>query len=243
MEKKFIKFCREKYKTLIPLMVVLVLLITLYFLYREYKYDNYRDRREVEVYQVFGGIKTEYTAIITYNLKGNIVGVEAKNKKIEYDATPIYYKDKEEVLFPEEMIVAMPLREGSQYRVYKYSSYINDDSINKIRNGLDTGVYDYFFMYDGEELFFFPYDIELLINGSVYRNLSRASFATLVGNNTLMYYDYASGESEVIEIEGKNVSVRSEYINVNLTERYFTSFNERVLLSRPYNLQGLYKSN
>ena len=201
MGKKFIKFCREKYKTLIPLMVVLVLLITLYFLYREYKYDNYRDRREVEVYQVFGGIKTEYTAIITYNLKGNIVGVEAKNKKIEYDATPIYYKDKEEVLFPEEMIVAMPLREGSQYRVYKYSSYINDDSINKIRNGLDTG------------------------------------------NNTLMYYDYASGESEVIEIEGKNVSVRSEYINVNLTERYFTSFNERVLLSRPYNLQGLYKSN
>ena len=30
--------------------------------------------------------------------------------------------------------------------------------------------------------------------------------ATLVGNNTLMYYDYASGESEVIEIEGVKVS-------------------------------------
>ena len=51
------------------------------------------------------------------------------------------------------------------------------------------------------------------------------------------------GSSEILEIEGKNVSVSSEFINVSLTERYFTSFNNRVLLSRPYNLKTLYKNN
>ena len=40
---------------LIPVMVVFVLLITVYFLYREYKYDNYRNKKEEEVYQYFGG--------------------------------------------------------------------------------------------------------------------------------------------------------------------------------------------
>ena len=155
----------------------------------------------------------------------------------------VYYKDKEEVLFPKEMIVAMPLREGSQYRTYKYASYINDDSIHSIKNGSDTGVYDYFFMYDGEELFFFPTEVTLSIDSKEYRTLSGASYVSVVGNNTLVYYDYKSEESEVIEIEGKLVEVTSEYIKVNLTERYFMSFNDRVLLSRPYNLPVLYKTN
>ena len=90
MGNKLKKFFHEKYKILIPIMVVFVLLITLYFLYREYKYDNYRDKRETEVYQYFGGIRTDYTAIITYNLKESIVDINPKDKKIEYDGTPIY---------------------------------------------------------------------------------------------------------------------------------------------------------
>ena len=44
-KKKIKKFFLEKYKILIPIMVVFVLLITLYFLYREYKYDNYRNKQ------------------------------------------------------------------------------------------------------------------------------------------------------------------------------------------------------
>ena len=69
------------------------------------------------------------------------------------------------------------------------------------------------------------------------------SYISLVGGYTLTYYDYESDTSEILEIEGKNVSVSSEFINVSLTERYFTSFNNRVLLSRPYNLKTLYRNN
>ena len=79
MKKKIVNFFQKRYKVLIPIMVVLVMLITIYFLYREYKYDNYRDKRDTEVYQVFGGIKTDYTAVITYNLKGNIIEIAGKD--------------------------------------------------------------------------------------------------------------------------------------------------------------------
>ena len=81
--EKVINFMKQRYKIFIPVMVVFVLLITMYFLYREYKYDNYRNKEEVAVYQYFGGMKNEYTAIVTSNLKGVIVDVSAKDKKIE----------------------------------------------------------------------------------------------------------------------------------------------------------------
>ena len=76
-------------------------------------------------------------------------------------------------------------------------------------------------MYDGEELFFFPTEVTLSIDGKEYRTLSGASYVSVVGNNTLVYYDYKSEESEVIEIEGKLVEVTSEYIKVNLILHIF----------------------
>ena len=110
--KKIIDFCKERYKILIPIMVVFVLLITIYFLYREYRYDNYRNKQEVAVFQYFGGIKNEYTAIVTYNLKDDIIDVSAKDKKIEYDSTPIYYEKEKKIIFPSEMNITFPIKNG-----------------------------------------------------------------------------------------------------------------------------------
>ena len=91
---KIIQYVKKNYRMLIPVMVVLVLLVTVYFLYREYKYDNYRNKQEVDVYQYFGGVKNEYKAIVTYNLDDKIVDITSKDKSVEYDSTPVYYKDK-----------------------------------------------------------------------------------------------------------------------------------------------------
>ena len=43
-------------------------------------------------------------------------------------------KDMKKVLFPSEMLAAFPLREGSQYKLYKYATYENIDSIHTIKN-------------------------------------------------------------------------------------------------------------
>ena len=119
--KNVIEFIKQRYKIFIPIMVVLVLLITVYYLYREYKYDNYRNKQEYDVYQYFGGVRKDYKAIITYNLKDIIIGIEDKEKEIQYDSTPVYFASEEKILFPNEMSIVFPLQDGNQYKLYKYS--------------------------------------------------------------------------------------------------------------------------
>lgn len=240
--KNIVNFCKEKYKILIPIMVAIVLFVTIFFLYREYKYDNTRNKEEVAVFQYFGGMKIDYTAIITYNLKNSIVGLEAKNKKIGYNTLPVYYNDLEKVIFPQEMNIVFPLREGSQFKLYKYATYYNDDNIHYIKNNTDLGIYDYFFLYDGKDVFFFPDEVTLKINDREHKKLGSMSYVSVVGGLTLIYYDTASETSEVIELDGDVVTVESEHVNVNISERYCLSFGKKVLLMSPNNLNPVFKT-
>lgn len=237
--EKIIEYFKKEYKIIIPLVVVIVLLISIYFIYREYRYDNYRNKVEDDVYQYFGGIRNDYRAIITYNLKDVIVDVKAKNKKIEYDSTPIYYKDINKVIFPHEMSIVFPLKDVSQYKLYKYSTYEFINEMHEITNENNSNYYSYFFLYDGNNLFFFPDEVTLYVNNSEYTKLGKMSYVSVVGGYTLTYYDKEKDKSEVIELDNDIVSVKNEQINVNLTEKYTTMFNKKVLLTNPYNLNSL----
>lgn len=234
--KKILNFCRKQYKLLIPIMVGVVLLVTVFFLYKEYKFDNMRNRKEIPVFQFFGTLKENYTAIVTYNLKNSIVDVTSKDRKIEFDSVPIYYEDGSKVIFPKEMNIAFPLREGSQFKIYKYSTFYKEDDVNFIINNTDLINYDFFFLYDGSDLFFFPDEVTLNIDGIEYKTLGAMSYVRVVGGLTLIYFDTNSDSGEAIELDGKNVSVSSKYINVNISERYFMSFKNKVLLTTPNNL-------
>ncbi len=237
--KKVIDFCKQRYKVLIPIMVVFVLLITMYFLYREYKYDNYRNKQDTLVYQCFGGKKIEYTAIVTYNLNDVIVDIKARDKTIEYDSTPIYYQENDKVIFPEEMSIVFPVKEGSQYKIYKNAVYENIENKHYIKNNTNRAEYSYFFLFDGKGLFYFPDAVMLKINGKEHTKLSGMSYVKIIGGNSMEYYDKDKDKTEVIEIEGKKVSVSSDEINVNLSERYTESFGKKILLMSPYNLNSL----
>ena len=237
--KRIMDFFRNQYKVLIPVMVVFVLLITVYFLYREYKYDNYRNKQNAAVFQYFGGIKNEYTAIVTYNLKNVIVDVTPKDKLIEYDSTPIYYKKENKVIFPNEMSAVFPVKDGAQFRVYKYATYEFNNDNHYITNGADTNAYNYFFLFDGSGLYFFPDEVTLLIDNKEYKKLSPMSYVHVVGGYTMTYYDMENDESKVIEVEGKKISISNDYADIDLNERYCLSMNQRVLLVPPYNLNAL----
>ena len=220
-------------------MVVFVLLVTVYFLYREYRYDNYRNKQEVSVYQYFGGIRNEYTAIVSYNLKNVIVDIEGKDKKINYNSTPIYYLDEDRIIFPNEMSIVFPLKDGSQYRLYKYAVYEGIDKQYSIVNGKDSGVYNNFFLFDGEGLYFFPDEVTLKINDKDYVKLSKNSYAEVVGGYTLTYYDKETNKSDILEIDGKRIRAVNDYLDLSLTERYFVIYDKKVLLKPVYNLDAL----
>lgn len=237
--KKVIDFIKKKYKILIPIMVVFVLLITIFYLYKEYKYDNYRNKVEYNVYQYFGGKKKEYTAIVTYNLKDVIVGIEDKNKRIQYDATPVYFVDQEKILFPSEMSIVFPLQDGNQYKLYKYTTYENKDGIYRVVSGRDNGIYNHFFLFDNKGLYFFSDSVTIKIDGEDYVTLGANSYAEIVGGYTLSYYDTENNKSEMIEIDGKKVTAVNNNLDLSLSDRYFYVFGRKTLLIPSYNLNGL----
>ena len=240
--KKFFDFCKKRYKVLIPVMVAIVLLLTIFFLYKEYKYDNTRNKEEVTVFQYFGGVRVDYTSIITYNLRNSIVDIEAKDRVIEYNTVPLYYEDKSNVIFPVEMSIVFPLRDGSQFKLYKYATYYNEDGVHFIKNNIDLGTYSDFFLYNGKDVFFFPEETTLKINGKEYKKLGSMSYVSVVGGYTLIYYDTTTDTSEAIELEGDSVTVVGNNINVNVGERYFYSFSNKVLLMSPNNLNPVFKT-
>jgi len=240
--KGIIKFCKERYKLLIPIMVAVVLFVTIFFLYREYQYDNTRNKEEVSVYQYFGGVRVDYTSIITYNLRNSIVNIEPKDKVIESNTVPIYYSDNSKIKFPVEMNIVFPLRNGSQYKLYKYATYYNEDTVHFIKNNIDLGNYSDFFLYDGKDVYFFPEETVLKINNKDYKELGAMSYVSVVGGYTLIYYDTATNTSEAIELEGDIVTVVGNNINVNLSDGSFYSFSNRVLLSSPSYLNPVFKT-
>lgn len=240
--KNIVSFFKKKYRVLIPIMVIIVLSVTIFFLYREYQFDNTRNKVETPVFQYFSGVRVDYTAIVTYNLKDSIVEVEAKNKTIENNTVPIYYDDLSNIIFPVEMTIVFPLRNGSQFKLYKYATYYNEDDVHFIKNNTDLGNYSNFFLYDGKGVFFFPEETTLKINDKEHVKLGAMSYVNIVGGYTLIYYDVATDTTEVIELDGDIVTAVGENINVNVSEKYFYSFSSKILLHGPNNLNPVFKT-
>ncbi len=237
--KKIIDFCKERYKVLIPIMVVFVLLIAIFFVYREYRYDNYRDKSDVKVYQYFAGRKTAYTATITRNLKKIIIEVEAKGEEIEYDATPIYYQDDDMVLFPSDMTIVFPLKGGTLYRLNKYTLYGVEDETHKLMYGTNSSDEGHFFLSDGSGLYFFSDKVDLKINDEDYLTLSKGSYVQVIGGYTLVYYDRENDKSKVIDIASKSVKVENDNVKIDLLDHAFYVFGKRSLINLPYTLNPL----
>jgi hypothetical protein len=92
------------------------------------------------------------------------------------------------------------------------------------------------------DVFFFPDKTTLKINDKEYKELGPMSYVNVVGGLTLIYYDTATETSEVIELNDDVVTVVNSNINVNVSERYFTSFGNKVLLFTPTNLKPVFKT-
>ena len=239
--RNIVKFLKEKYKILIPVMVVIVLLVTMFFLYKEYIYDNKRNKEEVPAFQYFNSVRVDYTGVFTYNLKKALVDVSAKDAKINFGSIPIYYKDLSKVIFPREMSIVFPQSSGSQYKLSKYAIFYKLEEVNFIKSETNEENYSGFFLYNGDGLYFFPDETLLKINGKEYKKLGAMSYVNLVGTS-LIYYDPSDDKAEIIELNNEKVTVTNDYLDLSIRETCFYSFDNKNLLFSPNNLRPLFKT-
>ena len=233
---------KKSYKIIIPVVAIIVLIVAVFYFYREYKYNNYKDKKEVKVYQYFSAVKTNYDLVITKNLKGVIIDIASKGKTIYFDSTPIYYTNEDKVLFPQEMSVIFPYMEAPQYKAFKYAIYDYNEEEHYLTNEKTRKNYKHFFMFDGINLFFFPYEATLKIAGHEDIKLSGMSYVKFV-TDTLIYYDKVTEKSDFIELNKEIITVECDDYKVNIRNKYYERMSEKILLFEPSVLKSINEMN
>lgn len=226
---------KKNYKILIPILIILVILVVGIFIFSDYTYKNKREVKEVSVYQYYTSDKLEYTLNISYNRNNKILSIVPKGLTIEYSSIPLYYQEDNTVLFPREMIVVFPLKDTREYQTDAYTTITNSDNVYYLNNNGEDVEYSYFFLHDGSDLYFFPYEVEVYIDDTYYITLSAMSYLTTSGGYTLEYYDRESDKLEEVDIENKVVSVKSDIFDINVSFDYMTIYNREVMLSSSTN--------
>ena len=107
-ENKIVSYLKENYRLIIPIALMIVVFIAAIIYYKVTIFDNYTKDSEEKVYQWFYSQKTEYTGIVSKNRKNEIANFKAKDAEIRFDSTPVYYQEKDIVIFPSKMSVVMP---------------------------------------------------------------------------------------------------------------------------------------
>lgn len=207
-------FIKNKYNVLIPIFLLLVLLIAVLLYSKEYKNNRYAVVDEVDVYQYFSGVKMEYVAEIGRNRKKVVLEYENKDFAVSLDSTPVYIKDKDNVIFPKEMSIIFPLKTreyqvNALAEVYKENDlfYLNVRNLNK--------SFDHFFFFDGNNLYFFVDAVTLTV-GKKKIELSPMSYVNASYMNFVEYYDYDSDTYKTINITNEEVIVKNDYMTVNV---------------------------
>lgn len=232
---KVIDFVKEKYKVFIPILFILVILIVGFFFYNEYKYEYTLEKKTYKVYKEVLGSKLDFDMDIYTNKRGIIKKLNS-NKDVSFDSNPIYFDGKDKVLFAQNMDIVFPYENNTEYMVSKYSLYEKKGNLHYINNEGNNKDYLYFFMYDGDDLYFFIDEVNLYIGGTEYTKLSGMSYVSLVGD-TLIYYDKDSDKTEAIDINSDDsVSIENKFISIDMRSN---KLGKSKLLSN--NLDGLSK--
>lgn len=226
---KIVKFLKENYKLIIPISLMIVIFIAFIVYYKISILDNYREYKEENVYQYFYGKRYDYKAKIGVNRKKEIVELSTTDYDITFDSTPIYYKNKDVVVFPSNMSVVMPTLNCSEYLASKYSSItkLKDNYILKTQKyASKLGRY---FLYDGKDLYFFLDEVKISV-GNKEITLSPMSYVVAT-STTLSYYDKKTDTYKTIsDLNGDSVA-EGEYYKINLTTDQIDYYGDEVILT------------
>lgn len=227
---KIKKFFAEYGKLIIPITLIFVLFIAFLIYYKFSVYDGIVREEKGSFYQYFFSEKYEYNGVVSFNKMDVIVDFTTSDYDIKFDSTPIYYKDKNMVIFPSDVSVVMPTLGCSEYRALKYS-YITKSKDNYI---LTTKKYSdklgRYFLYDGNDMYFFLDKVTLTV-GERNIELSPLSYVIARYDDYIYYYDKDSDVFESINISGDEGYVKNDYYKIFVSLDKLDYFGNNVILS------------
>ena len=223
------EFFRNNYKLFIPIALMIVLFAAFFFYYRVSLSNAFRVDTEGSFYQYFYNKKYEYNGVVSKNKKGVIVDFVGDEDIVE-DSTPVYYKDEDTVLFLSDMSVVMPTFNCSEYMASKYSYIEYIDNGYKLTTNNYSDNLGHYFLYDGDDLYFFIEDTILSVNGEEIE-LSAFSYVVCKYRDYISYYNKENDEYRTISIDNDEVSVSNDYYNVLVSRDIIDYYGTNVILT------------
>ena len=228
-KEKIINFIKENYKLIIPISLIVVLFIAALVYYKVSIYDTYKKDTKDKFYQWFYGKKYEYNGVVSTNRKDEIVDFKTNDYEINFDSTPVYYQNKNIVIFTSNMSVVMPTLNCAEYLAPKYS-YITLKKSNKI---LTTQKYNnklgHYFLFDGKDLYFFLDEVKLKIDKQEI-TLSPLSFV-IANRNSILYYDKESDTYKTINTTYDKSTVENDYFKLYISKDNIDYYGTNVILT------------
>jgi len=224
------RFIKKNYRYLIPILFVIILGLALIIYFYEYKNNRYVKIENINVYQYFANTKFEYELDISRNNKNLITSIDSGNYNVNFDSTPIYVTDSSKVIFPTDMNIVIPIKNFSQYRSIAYLELELKNDLVYLNTNKFNRALDYFFLYDGDDLYFFVDEVTIQVNGDEI-NLSKFSYLKLKYQNTLEYYDKENDNYYQIDLNKDDVIVTNDYLNLNVSTDKVDYFGQPYLLT------------
>lgn len=229
---KIKEIIQKHYAILIPIILIIVLLLAYAIFNIQKYYTNYSKTETNELYTFFAGQKIKDKFSIKTNRRNEVIEL-SQNKDIEA-YTPIYNKERNKVIFPNDMTIVLVNENYKQKKVNKYTTISYDNTNTKYT--LKTTSYekelDNFILYDGTDLYFLPEESILYIDNEKIE-LSPMSFVICNNNNSLEYYNNENDKYTIKEIKNEKINLKSNNYNINLNEDKIERTSNLILLTKP----------
>ena len=198
---------------------------------------------KMELYQYFAGKKYEYGAGATIDFGGEIVRLSDFNKNINLDSTPIYIKNEKKMILPEMMEIVTYNNNGEYFRTgNKLSTIVIEDETAderiRIRTGGEDKYFDEGFLYDGNDLYVFPYGAVITIDENEYA-LGKMSYLKIGNGAQVELYDYEI-DSYITVDDFSEVLMKNEYCTLDVVSDFLTCGTKSKILVKDFSEFRIY---
>ncbi len=234
MKTKFFKLKNKKNVVIITTLIVITLVLiffAIYFITRYYKSLNRveYDTKESSLYSYYTNIKYEYTGKVTLVRDGNITNIETSNDDtIQTNSIPIYYsEDTTSVILPQNMGLYLNNKKKLKTTYFAELSYdvANTGTQVYLKNNNKNIYIDKGFLYDGNDLYFFPYETKVVVDGITYE-LTPLSYVIACYRDQVEIYDRQNDKYIIIEKTKDDVIAYVDSLVINLTTD-MVNYNEK----------------
>lgn len=169
---------------------------------------------DAKLYQYFNEQRFDYDTKLVLSNKDEITELKINDETVTLDSTPFYWQKEKKVLFPQTMSVVFPRENGLQRRVPYFTILDGTNIDNYLKYNTTSYALYNSFLYDGNDLYFFPNETVIEIDGKKY-NLTPYSYAIVRYDKECILYNYELDTVEIIQ-DAKDVFVSGDGYKLNL---------------------------